>query len=210
MQFNTLCLAILKSYGHNLEDSSYQKGLAEALLFVSSEPLKLNHIAKVLDIEKSEARDIIEELILDYSEKEGGFILKEIAGAYQFITNPIYHDKLSDIFKEKKRDTLSKGVLETLAILAYKQPATLSEIDEIRGVSSRGMITSLITKKLVKAVGQKEIPGRPTLYGTTNDFLVHFGLGRLSDLPAPVEVKELKFDDIDDIEITQEDENGES
>ena len=210
MLFSTLYSATLKSYGHNLEDSKYKKGLAEALLFVSSEPLKLNHIAKALDLEKSEARDIIEELILDYSEKEGGFILKEIAGAYQFVTNPVYHETMSEIFKEKKRETLSRGMLETLAILAYRQPVTLAEIDEIRGVSSRGMVTSLITKKLVKAVGQKEIPGRPTLYGTTNEFLVHFGLGRLSDLPAPVEVKELKFDDLDDIEIVQEEENGES
>lgn len=179
----------------------YKKGLAEALLFVTSDPLKLTNIADALAVEKSEARAIVEELMLDYSEKNGGFLLKEIAGAYQFVTNDIYHEELGKIFKEKKRDVLSKSMLETLAIVAYKQPITLSEIDEIRGVSSRAMTTSLIAKKLVKAVGQKEIPGRPTLYGTTSEFLVHFGLSKLTDLPTPVEVKELKFENIDDLSI---------
>ena len=181
-------------------EKNYKKGLVESLLFVSSEPIKLSSLATALSIEKSEARDIIEELILDYAERNGGFLLREIAGAYQFVTNDLYHEELGKIFKERKRDVLSKNMLETLAIIAYKQPITLAEIDEIRGVSSRGMTTSLISKKLVKVVGQKEIPGRPTLYGTTNEFLMHFGLGRLSDLPTPVEVKELKFDDLSELE----------
>ncbi|MCE9500281.1 MAG: SMC-Scp complex subunit ScpB, partial [Leptospira sp.] len=105
---------------------------------------------------------------------------------------------LSEIFKERKKETLTRGTLETLAIIAYKQPITLPEIDEIRGVSSRAMVTTLVSKKLVKAVGQKELPGRPTLYGTTPEFLMHFGLNKLSDLPTPVEVKELKFDSIEE------------
>ncbi|MBP9163783.1 MAG: SMC-Scp complex subunit ScpB, partial [Leptospiraceae bacterium] len=94
--------------------------------------------------------------------------------------------------------------LDTLAIISYKQPITLPEIDEIRGVSSRNMVSTLIAKKLVKAVGQKEVPGRPTLYGTTNEFLIHFGLNKLSDLPMPVEVKELKFEDLDDLKPEKE------
>ena len=187
-------------------EKNYKKGLVESLLFVSSDPVKLSSLATALSIEKSDAREIVEELILDYSERNGGFLLREIAGAYQFVTNDIYHEELGKIFKEKKRDVLSRNMLETLAIIAYKQPITMSEIDEIRGVSSRGMTTSLISRKLVKAVGQKEIPGRPTLYGTTNEFLQHFGLGKLSDLPTPVEVKELKFDDLSDLEIDTEQE----
>jgi len=186
----------------NLENEhGYKKGLLEALLFVSSDPVKLSSIAGSLQIEKSEARDLVDELILDYSEKNGGFLLKEIAGAYQFVTNDQFHEELGKIFKEKKRDVLSRSMLETLSIIAYKQPITLAEIDEIRGVSSRGMATSLISKKLVKVVGQKEIPGRPTLYGTTNDFLLHFGLGKLTDLPTPVEIKEMNFEDIDDLAV---------
>ncbi|MCW7463312.1 SMC-Scp complex subunit ScpB [Leptospira limi] len=178
-----------------MEERNYTKGLLEALLFLSSDPIKLSALAKSCGIEKTEARELLDELILDYQEREGGFLLREIAGGYQFITNQKYSEILSHIFKDKKRETLSRGTLDTLAIIAYKQPITLTELDEIRGVSSRAMVASLMSKKLVKAVGQKEVPGRPTLYGTTNEFLLHFGLSKLTDLPTPVEVKELKFED---------------
>jgi segregation and condensation protein B len=178
-----------------LEDRAYTKGLLEALLFLSSDPIKLSALAKSTGLEKPEVRELLDELILDYQEKEGGFLLREIAGGYQFITNQKYSEVLSHIFKDKKRETLSRGTLDTLAIIAYKQPVTLTDLDEIRGVSSRAMVASLISKKLVKAVGQKEVPGRPTLYGTTNEFLLHFGLSKLTDLPTPVEVKELRFED---------------
>ncbi|MCW7493687.1 SMC-Scp complex subunit ScpB [Leptospira sp. 2 VSF19] len=178
-----------------MEERTYTKGLLEALLFLSSDPIKLSALAKSCGIEKTEARELLDELILDYQEKEGGFLLREIAGGYQFITNQKYSEILAHIFKDKKRETLSRGTLDTLAIIAYKQPITLTELDEIRGVSSRAMVASLMSKKLVKAVGQKEVPGRPTLYGTTNEFLLHFGLSKLTDLPTPVEVKELKFDE---------------
>ncbi|GBF49837.1 transcriptional regulator [Leptospira ryugenii] len=189
-----------------MEDRKYLRGLLEALLFISSTPIKLSSLAKSCGIEKTEARELLDELILDYEEREGGFLLREIAGGYQFITSQTYSEALSHIFKDKKRETLSRGTLDTLAILAYKQPITLSELDEIRGVSSRAMVASLISKKLVKAVGQKEVPGRPTLYGTTNEFLIHFGLSKLADLPTPVEVKELKFEELspESFEITDE------
>ncbi|PJZ53089.1 SMC-Scp complex subunit ScpB [Leptospira adleri] len=180
-------------------DRATLKGLIEALLFVSGEPLKLASVAKSAGIEKTEAREILDELVLDYSEKNGGFLLKEIGGAYQFVTNENFSEILGNIFKEKRREQLSRSSLDTLAIIAYKQPITLPEIDEIRGVSSRAMVTSLISKKLVKPIGNKEVPGRPALYGTTKEFLIHFGLNKLSDLPAPVEVKELKFENLDDL-----------
>ena len=189
---------------NNQNTREYNKGLIEALIFLSGEPVKLASLADSLKLEKSMVRDLIDELILDYSERNGGFLLKEIAGGYQFLTNEVYYKILGNIFKEKKRETLSRGTLDTLAIISYKQPITLPEIDEIRGVSSRNMVSTLIAKKLVKAVGQKEVPGRPTLYGTTNEFLVHFGLNKLSDLPMLVEVKELKFDDLDDLKPEKE------
>ncbi|MCG9876584.1 MAG: SMC-Scp complex subunit ScpB [Leptospiraceae bacterium] len=177
-------------------DRKYLKGLLEALVFLSSEPIKLSSLAKTVDIEKTLARELLDEMILDYQEREGGFLLREIAGQYQFITSDVYHERLGVIFKEKKKETLSRSNLDTLAIIAYKQPLTLAEIDEIRGVSSRAMVANLISKKLVKPIGQKEVPGRPTLYGTTNDFLIHFGLSKLTDLPSPVDVKELQFDEL--------------
>ncbi len=186
------------------EKKEYYKGLLEALLFLSSEPVKLTQLAETAGIDKVFARELLDELVLDYVERDGGFILKEVANAYQFQTNEKYYKVLGNIFKEKRRETLSKSTLDTLAIIAYKQPITLSEIDEIRGVSSRAMVTTLLSKKLIKAVGQKEVPGRPTLYGTTNEFLLHFGLNKLSDLPTPVEVKELNLDNLDDIKIEEE------
>jgi segregation and condensation protein B len=190
----------------NNKERAYYKGLLEALIFLSSEPVKLTTLADSSGIEKSLARDLVEELILDYVEKDGGFILREIAGGYQFLSNEIYHKILGTIFKERRRETLSKSTLDTLAIIAYKQPITLPEIDELRGVSSRAMITTLVSKKLIKPVGQKEVPGRPTLYGTTNDFLIHFGLNKLSDLPTPVDVKELNFESLEGLTQETEDE----
>lgn len=178
----------------------YYKGLLESLIFLSAEPVKLSHLSSSTKLEKSEIRDIVDELILDYTEKEGGFLLVEIANGYQFVTNPIYYEFLNKVFREKKRETLSKGTLDTLAIIAYKQPITLPEIEEIRGVNSRAIVTSLTSKKLVKAVGQKEVPGRPTLYGTTKDFLLHFGLNKLADLPPPAEIKELNFENLEELE----------
>ena len=186
------------------ENKLYYKGLLESLVFLSSEPIKLTSLADSAGIEKSLARELLDEIILEFQERNGGFLLKEIAGAYQFYTNEIYFKTLGTIFKEKRRETLSKSTLDTLAIIAYKQPITLPEIDEIRGVSSRAMVTTLIAKKLIKPIGQKEVPGRPTLYGTTSEFLIHFGLNKLSDLPAPGEVKELNFENLDDLKFQDE------
>lgn len=183
----------------NQENSrEYNRGLVEALIFLSSEPVKLSVLSDNLKLEKSYVRDLIEDLIIDYRERDGGFILKEIAGGFQFLSNEKFYKVLGNIFRERKREVLSRSTLETLAIISYKQPITLPEIDDIRGASSRNMVSTLIAKKLVKAVGQKEVPGRPTLYGTTNEFLIHFGLNKLSDLPTPVEIKELKFEELDD------------
>jgi segregation and condensation protein B len=181
----------------------YYKGLLEALIFLSSEPLKISSISSSAGIDKSLTRELLDELSLEFEERNGGFILKEIAGAYQFYTNEVYFQILGTIFKEKRRETLSKSTLDTLAIIAYKQPITLPEVDEIRGVSSRAMITTLVAKKLIKPIGQKEVPGRPTLYGTTSEFLIHFGLNKLSDLPPPNEVKELKFEDLGDLQFSE-------
>jgi segregation and condensation protein B len=188
----------------------YYKGLLEALVFLSSEPIKLSSIASSAGIDKTLAREILDEIVLEFEERNGGFLLKEVAGAYQFFTNDAYFQILGTIFKEKRRETLSKSTLDTLAIIAYKQPITLPEIEEIRGVSSRAMITTLTAKKLIKPIGQKEVPGRPTLYGTTSEFLIHFGLNKLSDLPPPNEVKELRFEDLDDLKFKESHEEEES
>ena len=115
-------------------------------MFVSSESLKVSAIAKSLDLDKVLVRELLDELVLDFADRDGGFKLYEIAGGYQFMTSETYAKDLQNVFKVKRRETLSRSNLETLSIIAYKQPITLSEIEEIRGVSSRQLLTTLLQK----------------------------------------------------------------
>jgi segregation and condensation protein B len=133
-------------------------------------------------------------------ERNGGIILKEIAGGYRFITSERYADVLKKMFKPKNTERLSRSLLETLAIICYKQPITLPEIEEIRGVNSRAMVSTLLQKNLIKPQGYKSVPGRPTLYVTTKEFLLRFNLNSLADLPPLKDLKELPLDDLDEIE----------
>ena len=174
----------------------HYRGLLEAFLFLAKEPISLGFLAKELQLDRSTTRTLVDELIDDHEEREGGFVLKEISGGYQFITSERYSSSLKECFKEKRREKLSRSALETLAIICYQQPITLPEIDEIRGSSSRSMISNLLQHKLIKAQGNRPVPGRPTLYATSPDFLSHFALGSLNDLPSLREVKELEFDNL--------------
>ena len=179
------------------EEAAYCKGLLEAVLFLASEPLNLNTLARKIQMDRSNTRTLVDGLADDYAEKDGGILLREIAGGYQFITSDRYSEDLKNLFKEQKRESLTRSTLETLAIIAYRQPITLPEIDEIRGAASRNLVTTLMTRKLVKSQGYRPVPGRPTLYVTTRQFLEYLALGSLSDLPVLEDVKELKFDDLD-------------
>lgn len=181
----------------NLEEMEHYRGLMEAVLFVSTEPLTLNMIARRCELDRVNARIIVDSIVDDYAERDGGILLKEIAGGYQFVTSERYSQILKGLYKETKREKLSRSALEALAIVAYKQPITLPEIDEIRGASSRPMIATLLSKKLIKPQGYKPVPGRPTLYVSTKTFLSRFGLNSLADLPTLEDIKELKFDEID-------------
>lgn len=179
------------------EEMDYFRGLLEAVIFMSTEPMSLTVLAKRSELDRVNTRILVDSLIDDYSERDSGIVLREIAGGYQFITSEKYSPAIKEIFKEQKRETLSRSTLETLAIISYRQPITLPEIDEVRGVNSRAMVTQLLQRKLVKPQGYRPVPGRPTLYVTSRSFLSHFALNSLSDLPALEEVKELKFDDLD-------------
>lgn len=174
---------------HEGDDVSI-KGLLEAVLFLSNEPVPLSFFVKHFSIDATHAKIIIDSIIDEFEERDGGIKLQEIAKGYQFVTNPRYGDQIRNVMGVRKREGLSKSMLETLAIIAYKQPIVLAEIDELRGVSSRPMVVKLMERSLVKPVGRKEIPGRPLSYGTTNEFLRCFGLNRLSDLPKISEIKE--------------------
>ncbi|MBN1498436.1 MAG: SMC-Scp complex subunit ScpB, partial [Spirochaetes bacterium] len=164
-------------------DDESVKGLMEAVLFLSNEPVPLSFFVSNFSMDPTQAKIILDSLVDEYGDRDGGIILQEIARGYQFVTNGRYAEQLRRVIGVKKREGLSKGMMETLAIVAYKQPIVLAEIDELRGVSSRAMVVKLMERSLVKPVGRKELPGRPLAYGTTNEFLKYFGLNKLSDLP---------------------------
>jgi segregation and condensation protein B len=175
------------------KDDDSIKGLLEAVLFLSNEPVPLTFFVNSFSIEPTHAKILLDSLVDEYEDRDGGIKLHEIAKGYQFVTNQRYGDQLRRVIGVRKREGLSKGMLETLAIIAYKQPIVLAEVDELRGVSSRMMVVKLMERTLVKPVGRKELPGRPLAYGTTNEFLKYFGLNKLSDLPKLSEIKEFSL-----------------
>jgi segregation and condensation protein B len=159
------------------------KAVIEALIFASPDPLTIKQLAKLLDGEPKEAvQDAIAALKKDY-EREGGLQLVEIAGGYRIVTRPELHEWVRKLFHEQTKQKLSVAALETLAVIAYKQPITAPEIAEIRGVNTAGVLGTLIERRLVKIVGRKPVVGRPFMYATTRQFLDRFGLKDLGDLP---------------------------
>ena len=175
------------------KDDASIKGLLESVLFLSNEPVPLSFFVQSFSLDPTQAKILLDTLIDEYAERDGGMHIEEIAKGYQFVTNPRYAEQLRRVMGMKKREHMSRGMLETLSIIAYKQPIVLAEVDELRGVSSRMMVVKLMERNLVKPVGRKELPGRPLAYGTTNDFLRYFGLNRLSDLPKLSEIKEFSL-----------------
>lgn len=160
-----------------------KRSLVEALLFFSGEPLTPAALKAAAEIDETEIRKIMEGLILDYRNRDGGILITEIANGYQMVTNPAYAAWIRKL-KGSESARLSLAALETLAIIAYKQPIIKAEIEQVRGVNSDGVIKTLLDRRLIKIIGKKEAPGRPLLYGTTREFLQYFGLKDLSELPT--------------------------
>jgi segregation and condensation protein B len=165
-------------------DPQTLKPILEALIFASPDPLTLKEMAQLLVAEaaKGEVEQALTLLRHDY-EGRGGLQLVEVAGGYQIVTRPDLHEYVRRLFHERTSQKLSVPALETLAVIAYRQPVTAPEIAEIRGVNTSGVLNTLIGRKLVKVVGRKPVVGRPFMYGTTRDFLDKFGLNDLADLP---------------------------
>jgi segregation and condensation protein B len=162
----------------------YTKGVIEAILFVSDKPVTVEQFKQVLEeVSPSEIANVIKLLQDDYAQKVGGITVVEIAGGYQMLSNPSYASYIRNFYKTRTKEKLSRPSLETLAIVAYKQPVSRADIEIVRGVNSDGVMAHLLSKALVKIVGRKEVPGRPFLYGTTKEFLEYFGLKSLEDLP---------------------------
>ena len=159
------------------------KPIVEALIFASPEPLTPKMLFKLLESEpKEDVEAALEAVRKDY-DRAGGLQLVEVAGGYQIVTRPELHEWVRRLFHERATQKLSVQALETLAVIAYKQPITAPEITEIRGVNTAGVIGTLIERRLVKIVGRKQVVGRPFMYATTKEFLIRFGLNDIADLP---------------------------
>jgi segregation and condensation protein B len=164
----------------------------ESLLFVSQEPLSIQRLTAVIsDVSKAEVSQALRSLEEELAQDGRGIRLVEIAGGFRLVTKQEYASWIKRLDKAKSAAKLSRSALESLAIIAYKQPIVRSEIEEIRGVETSGVVRTLLERKLVRIVGRKEVPGRPIMYGTTKYFLEHFGLNDLSQLPPLREFKEL-------------------
>mgnify|MGYP002767549882 FL=1 len=175
-----------------LIDLSY-KAIVEGLLFVADAPMSANDLAKIMEIDESGVREIIALLEEEYSQSDKGIVLRKVGGGYQFFTAPVAEPYINKIFSEKKTK-LSSAAYETLAIIAYKQPITRSQIELIRGVKSDGPIQQLIVRGLVEEKGRLDQPGRPVIFGTTVAFLVAFGVNRIEDLPKYEECQKFNFE----------------
>ncbi|MBI2222137.1 MAG: SMC-Scp complex subunit ScpB [Acidobacteria bacterium] len=167
------------------------KAVLEALIFASPEPLTPKSMYKLLEGEPKEDVDAaLEELKKDY-ERPGGLQMVEVAGGFRIVTRPELHEWVRRLFHHQSTLKLSVQALETLAVIAYKQPVTAPEIAEIRGVNTSGVVGTLIDRKLIKIVGRKPVVGRPFMYGTTREFLDRFGLKDLNDLPKIEDMADL-------------------
>ncbi|HEX6276849.1 MAG TPA: SMC-Scp complex subunit ScpB, partial [Polyangiaceae bacterium] len=166
----------------------YLKGLIEAVLFVSDHPLELKDVARAARIDRARAQELLDELARDYEGR--GIRLEMVAGGYAFRSSPDYADRIRQ-YLSLRPVRLSRAQLETLAIVAYRQPITRPEIDDVRGVDSGPVLKGLLERDLIRIIGKKDEPGRPMLYGTTGGFLEAFSLKSLRDLPTLREYTEL-------------------
>ncbi len=165
------------------------ESVTEAVLFASDEPLRPERLADIVGTSVKQLRQYIEELNSRYKSNNNAFRIEQIAGGYQMLTLSSYNHWLSKLLRARSDGKLSGAALETLAIIAYKQPVIRADVEAIRGVAAGDMIRNLMYKRLVKIVGRAEVLGRPMLYGTTRKFLQIFGLNSLKDLPKVEELK---------------------
>ena len=176
-------------------DRAEAKRIIEAILFTSEKPIGIDQIKEVLDeVDSKDVRAFILELKAEYETLGRSFKVYEVAGGFQMVTEPVFAEYLKKFYKAKSKDKLTKPALETLAIIAYRQPITKADIEDIRGVNVDGVVNTLSDRLLIRITGRKDAPGRPILYGTTKEFLERFGLNSLSELPKLSEFTEADID----------------
>jgi len=174
------------------------RAIVEALTFVSKEPVTMKELARMFKgVDKAVIEAQIEELKTLYAADNRGLQFIEVAGGYQITSRPEHNEWVRELLDPRSPARLSTQALETLAVIAYKQPATLPEIIELRGIKSGGVVKTLLERRLIKIVGRKEVVGRPLLYGTTKEFLLQFGLKDLEDLPKIEDFAEILGEDVD-------------
>jgi len=177
--------------GQGVFDDDTLKKIIEVLIFASDKPLGIRQIKDVIgDVDTRLIRKLINEISREFTDSRRSFNISEVAGGFRFVTEPAYGRWLKKLYNIKQSDYLSGPSLETIAIIAYRQPVTKTDIEFIRGVAVDGVLSSLTQKGFVKIVGKKEVIGRPYLYGTTPLFLQYFGLNSIEELPALSDFKE--------------------
>jgi segregation and condensation protein B len=184
------------------------KNIIESLLFAADEPLTIDRLKNIITGAETKAiRMTLDELEADYEARQGGFFLKEVADGYQIRTRPDYKEYIRRLLKPRPQ-RLSKAALETLAIIAYKQPVIRSDIEHIRGVDCGGVLRVLLERQFIRVLGRKDIPGRPLIYATTKRFLEVFDLKNLKDLPTPKEIEEFGSALAEEIEVADREEEA--
>lgn len=167
------------------------KSIVETLIFVAEEPISVKTVSELLETSIETVDKAISELVTEYDRRNSGLQLREIAGGWQIATRPEHHEHVRAYLKSRPSAKLSLASLETLAVIAYKQPVTIPEVLEIRGVQSPSAIKTLLDKRLIVSKGRKETVGRPMMYGTSKEFLIQFGLKDLSELPSIEDFQDL-------------------
>lgn len=168
------------------------KQIIEALIFASDFPISVKKISQIIDdVSEDEVKELVNELINEYKKLERGFVLTATAGGFEFVTGPEQAIWVRKLLEDRKKNKLTHASLETVAIIAYKQPVTRVDIENIRGVDAGGPLRTLLEKRLIIIAGREKSPGRPLIYKTSDDFLRYFGVNSLEDLPQIEEISEL-------------------
>ncbi|MBI4733872.1 MAG: SMC-Scp complex subunit ScpB [Rubrobacteridae bacterium] len=160
------------------------RSIVEALLFISDRPLTIEKLSEVMDVGDEEIKQVVDELSMEYRRSDRGFQIREVAGGYRMYSHPAYAPYIEKLILSYDHRRLSQAALETLSIIAYKQPVTKTDIAAVRGVNSEGVVNTLVSRGLIREVGKQDAPGLPVLYGTTDKFLESFGMRNTSELPS--------------------------
>ena len=176
---------------NNANDEKWLKSCIEAILFISETPVKAKNIAASIGVTEKKTFDLISKLKKEYEDKNGGFLIRQIAGGYRFYSNPLFSDVLKEFVKSNISTFISQAALETLAIICYRQPVTRTQVAEIRGVRTDSVFLTLVDRGLIKEAGRLKEPGNPKIYRTTEKFLELLGIDSLEQMPPLRDFQEI-------------------